>query len=133
MPLTRISLRQGRSASFKRTVMDEVYTAMRETFDVPEDDRFMVLSEHDASGFVYGRTYLGIERSDDLVIVQITASRTRSTSQKQALYRAIADRLQRFAGVRPEDVFVSLVEATREDWSFGNGEAQYVEAKPPVG
>ncbi len=98
---------------------------MRETFDVPEDDLFMTVSEHDDGDFLYGVTYLGIARSDDLVIIQITAAETRGTDQKKALYRRIAERLAKDPGIRPEDVFISLVEVKRENWSFGFGEAQY--------
>jgi len=105
--------------------MDNIYRAMRETFDVPEDDLFMTVSEHDDSDFLYGATYLGIARSDDLVIIQITAVDTRTTDQKKALYRRIAERLAEDPGIRPEDVFISLVEVNRKNWSFGLGDAQY--------
>jgi 4-oxalocrotonate tautomerase len=125
MPLTRISLRQGKSAAYKRTLMTELYEAMRETFDVPEDDRFMTVTDHDKDAFLFGRHYLDIERSDDLVIIQITANNTRGTETKKALYRRIVERLAISPGVRREDVFISLVEVAKENWSFGNGEAQY--------
>ena len=125
MPLTRISLRQGKSAPHRRAILDGVYTAMRETFEVPEDDRFMLVSEHDESGFVYGRSYLGIERSDDLVIIQLTVSNTRSVAQKKALFARIVEKLAENPGVRPQDVLINLVEVAKENWSFGNGAAQY--------
>jgi len=125
MPLTRISLQQGKSAPYRRAILDGVYAAMRETFEVPEDDRFMLVSEHDESGFVYGRSYLGIERSDDLVIIQLTVSNTRSVAQKKALFARIVDKLAENPGVRPQDVFINLVEVAKENWSFGNGAAQY--------
>ena len=98
---------------------------MRETFEVPEDDRFVLVTEHDESGFVYGRGYLGIERSDDLVIIQLTVSNTRSVAQKQALFARIVEKLEKNPGIRPQDVFINLVEVAKENWSFGNGEAQY--------
>jgi 4-oxalocrotonate tautomerase len=125
MPLSRISLRRGKPAAYRRAVADGVYAAMRETFEVPDDDRFMLVTEHDADGFIYGEHYLGIERSAELVIIQLTVSNTRSVAQKKALYRAIVDRLARNPGVRPEDVFINLVEVAKENWSFGHGEAQY--------
>src|SRR5262245_43989307 len=105
--------------------MDGVYQAMRETFDVPEEDRFMRIVEHDPANFLFSRTYLGIERSDDLVIVEMTVSNTRTIGKKQALYRRIVERLRESPGVRPEDVFINLVEVAKENWSFGNGSAQY--------
>jgi len=125
MPLTRISLRRGKPAAYKRALMAEIYEAMRETFDVPEEDRFMIVTEHEAEDFAFSRHYLGIERSDDLVIIQITANNTRGTEQKKALYRRIAERLAVSPGVRREDVFINLVEVAKENWSFGDGEAQY--------
>ncbi len=125
MPLTRISLRRGKPAAYRRAVADNVYAAMRETFEVPDDDRFMVVTEHDETDFTYGRHYLGIDRSDDLLIIQLTVSNTRTVEQKKALYRTIVQRLAKDPGVRPQDVFISLVEVGKENWSFGNGEAQY--------
>ena len=85
----------------------------------------MVVTEHDADSFFYGRHYLGIERSDDLVLIQIAVSNTRGQDQKKALFARIADNLARDPGVRREDVFVNLVDVARENWSFGNGVAQY--------
>ena len=125
MPLTRISLRRGKPAAYRKAILDGVYLAMRETFNVPEDDRFMLISEHDADDFSYGAGYLGIRRSDDLVIIQLTVSNTRTLAQKQALFARIAERLTRDPGVRPEDVFINLVEVKPENWSFGHGVAQY--------
>jgi 4-oxalocrotonate tautomerase len=98
-----------------------VYRVMRETFNVPEDDRFMTISEHDGDNCDYGLQYLAIDRSDDLVI----ANNTRSVKQKKALYARIAANLQADPGVRPEDVLINLVEAPKENLSFGNGLAQY--------
>ena len=125
MPLIHISLRQGKSPTYRRAIMDGIYRAMRETFDVPENDRFMTITEHDEASFDYGADYLGIHRSDDLVNIQITANNTRTLKQKQALYAAIADNLGRKPGLRPGDIFINLVEVPRENWSFGNGIAQY--------
>ena len=125
MPLTRISLRRGKPAAYRKAILDGVYLAMRETFNVPEDDRFMLITEHDADDFSYGADYLGIRRSDDLVIIQLTVSDTRTPAQKQALFRRIAERLTREPGLRPEDVFINLVEVKPENWSFGHGVAQY--------
>ena len=92
---------------------------------VPENDRFQIVSEHDANNFLYDPTYLGIDRTDDLVIIQITWNEGRTVEQKQELYRAIADGLAKSLGMRTEDVFINLVEVKKENWSFGNGEAQY--------
>lgn len=126
MPLIRISLLAGKPVSYRRAIADGVYQALRETFNVPENDFFATLSEHRRDDFLYDRRYFGIERSDDLVIIQLTVSNTRTVAQKQALYRRIVERLAEAPGLRPQDVFVNLVEVAKENWSFGNGEAQYV-------
>jgi 4-oxalocrotonate tautomerase len=123
MPL--ISLRQGKSADYKQAIGDGVYQAMLEAFDVPREDRFVVISEHAASEFQFSRTYLDIARSDDLVIIQITANNTRDIEQKKALFARIAELLSQRPGLRKDDIFISLVEVAKENWSFGNGIAQY--------
>jgi phenylpyruvate tautomerase PptA (4-oxalocrotonate tautomerase family) len=125
MPLARIDLKRGKSAAYRKAVMDGLYGALRETFDVPEDDRFMLVTEHGDESFDYGADYLGVARSEDLVIIQLTVSNTRSIEQKKALYRRIVERLAANPGLRPEDVFINLVEVAKENWSFGNGVAHY--------
>jgi 4-oxalocrotonate tautomerase len=90
-----------------------------------KNDRFQVISEHEADNFLFDPDYIGIHRSDDLVIIQITWNEGRSTEQKKALYKAIADGLHAAVGLRREDVFINLIEVKKENWSFGNGEAQY--------
>jgi 4-oxalocrotonate tautomerase len=125
MPLVRISLRRGKPPEYRKAIRDGVYDAMRETFEVPKDDRFMVVSEHEADDFDYDARYFGIDRSDDLVILQLTVSNTRTLEQKKALYRRIVERLGGNPGIRPQDVFINLVDVNKENWSFGNGEAQY--------
>jgi phenylpyruvate tautomerase PptA (4-oxalocrotonate tautomerase family) len=125
MPLVRITLRRGKSPAHLAALRNGIYQAMRETFNVPENDRFIMISQHDADEFDYDPGYLGIARSDDLVIVQITCNTGRTVEMKQALYRSIADNLAADPGLRPEDVFINLVETSKENWSFGNGIAQY--------
>src|SRR4051812_19688614 len=128
MPLVRISLQAGKPAAYRRQVADAVHEALVETMDVPAADRFQILTEHAADMLIVDRHYLGIERSDDVVIVQIHLRRGRTVAQKQALYRRIAERLHDAVGLRPEDAFVALVENELPDWSFGLGVAQYVKA-----
>lgn len=125
MPMTRVSLRRGKPAAYRQAILDGLYLAMRETFDVPDDDRFMTISEHDEGDFSYGKSYLGIARSDDLVMIQITVSKTRTIAQKKALYGRISERLSGSPGLRPEDIFINLVEVAPENWSFGQGIAHY--------
>jgi 4-oxalocrotonate tautomerase len=126
VPLARITFATGRSPAWRKAVADGVHRALVETFNVPHDDRFQVLTEHaPGSELIYDRDYFGIHRSEEAVFIQLTVSNTRSVEQKKALYRRIADLLADDPGVRKEDVFVNLVEVAKENWSFGNGEAQY--------
>jgi len=125
MPLVRIDLRKGKDAAYRKEIGRVVYDALL-SVGVPRNDRFQVVAEHDAENFLFDPEYLGIRRSDDLVIIQITWSEGRSTQQKQALYKAIADGLHEAVGLRREDVFINLVEVKKENWSFGDGVAQYL-------
>jgi phenylpyruvate tautomerase PptA (4-oxalocrotonate tautomerase family) len=133
MPLVRISILKGRSGAQKRALGDAVHHALVETMDVPALDRFHVITEHERGDLVYDREYLGIHRTDELVIVQIALSSGRSLEQKRALYRRIAANLHESTGLRTEDVLVSLVEVGREDWSFGDGLASYVPEAREIG
>ena len=125
MPLVRIDLPAGKSADFRRTVGDVIYDAMRETINVPENDRFQIFTEHAPGTLVADPTYMGVARSADCMIIQVTLNAGRTTEMKKVFYKAIADGLHERAGVRREDVFINLVEVSKENWSFGNGEAQY--------
>ena len=125
MPLIRVSLRRGKPDDYKRAIGDGVYRALRETFTVPEEDRFVTVSEHSESEFQFSKTYMDIARTDDLVILQITVSNTRSIEQKKALFARIVELLAQKPGLRKEDVFINLLEVAKENWSFGNGVAQY--------
>ena len=126
MPLVRIQLVEGKPDAHRKAIVEGVYAALRSTFDVPEEDLFMQVEEFAANNFHFGRSYLGIARSDDLVILQLTVSNTRPLAKKQALYKAIVANLRDNPGLRPEDVFINLVEVAKENWSFGMGVAQYV-------
>ena len=125
MPLIHIAMRAGKPAAYRQAIFDMLYRAMRETCNVPEDDQFMTLTEHDAANFRYSPSYLGVARSDDVVFIQITANNTRTLEQKKALFQRIAQLLGESPGLRPEDVFVNIVEVAKENWSFGHGLAQY--------
>ena len=125
MPFTQISMAEGKSAEYRTALMEEIYLAMRDTINIPEDDRFATISEHKPSNINNSGSYLGIDRSDDVIFIQITLNHGRSTDQKKALYGKIAERLKDSLDVRPEDVVVSLIEVQPEDWSLGNGEGQY--------
>lgn len=125
MPLVRIDLLRGKDAAYRSALGDAVYNALLQ-IGAPENDRFQTITEHDPGGLVFDKGYLGITRSDDFVLVQITFTDTRTLAQKQALYRAIVDNMENAVAIRAEDVFINLVEVKKENWSFGNGVAQYV-------
>jgi 4-oxalocrotonate tautomerase len=129
MPLSRVSLRRGKPAAYRKAILDGVYRAMRAVFDVPDEDRFMTITEHDEDNFSYSKSYLGIARSDDLVMIQLTVNNTRTVEKKKALYRAIVENLTADPGLRGEDILINLIEVLPENWSFGNGIAQYAPDK----
>jgi phenylpyruvate tautomerase PptA (4-oxalocrotonate tautomerase family) len=126
MPLVRIALLKGKSNDQIRTIADNVHQALVETFEVPSDDRFQFVDQYEPEEFIYDPNYMGINRSKDVVFINITASNWRDTAAKQRLYKRLAELLSAHAGLRPQDVQVILSPNTREDWSFGNGLASYV-------
>jgi phenylpyruvate tautomerase PptA (4-oxalocrotonate tautomerase family) len=129
MPLVRIDLLEGKTAEYRAQVGEIIYRAMMETLNVPKDDNFQVIAEHSKSnsneGLHFDRGYLGINRSDDCIFIQITLNSGRSVEMKQRFYKAVADGLHEALELRREDVLINLVEVAKENWSFGNGEAQY--------
>jgi len=125
MPLVRIDLPRGKSPEYRRTLADVVYEAMIQSINVPANDRFEVITEHAPESLIIDPTYLGIERTADCVVIQLFLNEGRTTELKKAFYRAVADGLHQRLGLRRQDVFISLVEVKKENWSFGNGEAQY--------
>ena len=129
MPLVRVSLVKGKPEAYRRKVGDAVHRALVETIGVPALDRFQLITEHEPGDIVYDSNYLGIARSSDIVIIQITLSAGRTLEQKRALYRRIASNLGTAVGLRPEDAWVNLVETAKENWSFGNGLASYAPAE----
>lgn len=127
MPLVRISLRQGTTPEYRKAIADGVHRAMLEALAVPTDDRFQVITEHDAAGLICDPRYLGVQRSDRVVFVQITLSTGRKPQQKRQLYKRMAEILAESPGLRPQDLLINLVEVAWENWSFGNGEGQYMD------
>jgi phenylpyruvate tautomerase PptA (4-oxalocrotonate tautomerase family) len=128
MPLVRISLVKGKPAELRRRIGDAVHQALVDTIQVPAADRFQLITEHAPEDFVYDADYLGIRRTDELVVIQATISAGRSLEKKRALFRRIADNLAAL-GLRREDVWINLVEVAKENWSFGNGIASYAPAE----
>jgi phenylpyruvate tautomerase PptA (4-oxalocrotonate tautomerase family) len=125
MPLARISLMQGRPEGFGKKVGEVIYRTMVDTINVPAKDNFQIITEHDPNSLIYDPGYLDIPRTDGILFIQITLNEGRTVEMKKTFYKMLAERLRAELGVRMEDVFVSLVEVKKENWSFGNGIAQY--------
>jgi 4-oxalocrotonate tautomerase len=125
MPIVRIDLLEGKTPEYRKQLGEIVYRAMIEALAVPKDDRFEIIAEHSQDDLQFDRDYLGIHRSDDCIFLQITLNAGRTLETKQRFYKAVADGLHEGLKLRREDVFISLVEVQKENWSFGNGEAQY--------
>ena len=125
MPLVRITLANGRTAAERRAIADGVHKALVQTANVPDDDRFQVVQQVPKGGLVWDADYLGFKRTAGVIFVEITLNAGRTVEVKKALYAAIAHELARAAGIRPDDVLVSLVEVPRENWSFGGGKMSY--------
>lgn len=128
MPFVRISLRQGTPPEYRKALADGVHRAMIEALAIPPDDRFQVITEHEADAIVYDSQYLGVRRSDRIVFVQITLSFGRKPQQKRKLFKRMAEILEQAPGLPPQDLLINLVETSWENWSFGNGEAQYMDS-----
>lgn len=127
MPLVRIDLLEGKTAAFKTQLGELVYESMLETIGIPEEDKFVVVNDLKAEELIFSTNYLGVDRTDGIVIIQITMNEGRTTEVKKALYKTVADNLNNQLDIRKEDVFINLVEVNKENWSFGNGIAQYAE------
>lgn len=125
MPLTRIDIPTGKTPEYKQTLRNVVYETLNSVMGVPDDDRFEVLAEHPPENLHISPDYLGVERSPEAILIQITLNAGRPLEMKKAFYAALAAALQERLGIRPQDVNVGLVEVTKEDWSFGNGVATY--------
>ncbi len=126
MPLVRIDLNQDKyNKESSAKIGDLVYDAMEQELSVPKDDKFQIITRHNESELNYAKSYLGIDYSDGIVFIQITLNDGREVDLKKKLYARIANDLNQILDIRKQDVFISLVEVKKENWSFGNGEAQY--------
>ncbi|WP_298959855.1 tautomerase family protein [uncultured Roseibium sp.] len=120
MPIVHVSMCAGQSKTYREAVLDGVYLAMRDALQVPDDDRFMTLTEHAPENFRYGSAF-GVERSINVLYITISVFNTRTAEQKAALFQRIAEVLSQNPGVRPEDLFVTVHDLPKENWSVGHG------------
>ena len=127
MPLVRIDYRKGTHNDLGNKIGAIVYRSMVETINVPENDNFQIITEHEANGLIYDPDYLGIHRSNGIIIIQITLNEGRTTEMKKTFYKKVAESLHQELGLGKEDIFLNLVEVKKENWSFGNGVAQYAQ------
>jgi phenylpyruvate tautomerase PptA (4-oxalocrotonate tautomerase family) len=122
MPFARIDLAQGKTPTYRATVADVVYQAIVGVLKAPDGDRFIVVNEHAAENLIYDPNFLGMQRSPDFILIQVTSTVGNTKDQKLAFYRQIVDELNSKIGVRPDDVMINMVFVDREDWSFGQGQ-----------
>ena len=125
-------MRAGKSDDYRLAIVDSLHTALLDELNTPYSDKFITISEHDQTSFHYGNAF-DIERSDDLLFIAITVFDTRTTQQKQALYKRLVEQLKTNPGIDPADVFINLYETAKENWSVGNGEMQFGPGKPSHG
>jgi 4-oxalocrotonate tautomerase len=130
MPLVRIDMLEGKSQKYRTRVGQIVYQTLLDVLNVPANDRFQIFTEHSKNELVFARDYLGVHRSDHCIFFQVTLNSGRNTELKQRFYKTLADRLHEELNLRREDVFINLIDVPKENWSFGNGEAQYVSPAP---
>jgi 4-oxalocrotonate tautomerase len=130
MPLVRIDFLEGKQLDYGVQVGLIVARALSEVLNVPKDDLFQVITVHPKTGLQFDRNYLGIHRTEDCIFVQITLNSGRTIEMKQRFYKAVADGLHEGLKLRREDILINLVEVPKENWSFGNGEAQYAPNTP---
>lgn len=126
MPLTRITTLKGRSSEEKTRIGEVVLQTIVDKLHVPQNDRFLIVEELDRDNFSFDPNCLDIDRSDGFLIVQITLNAGRSAEVKKEFYEALAEQLHQQCGLRTEDVFINLVEVTKENWSYGNGLAPFI-------
>jgi 4-oxalocrotonate tautomerase len=130
MPLVRIDLIEGKPPEYRLEVGQIVYQALLDIFNVPKDDRFQVITEHPKAGLQFASDYLGIHKGDDCIFLQITLNAGRTIEMKQRFYKAVTHTLHERLRLRREDIMINLIEVPKENWSYGNGEAQYVSPAP---
>ncbi len=126
MPLVRISLGAGRPAATVKAISDAVHRALVEAVNAPAEGKFHLVTEHGAGMLVHPPSYMGIPKTDAMVVIQVTMNAGRSVDLKRALYAKMAELLEKEAGVRKEDLLISLLEVPKENWSWGGGEMTYV-------
>jgi 4-oxalocrotonate tautomerase len=128
MPFTRVSVDRTRTTAEIKAIGEAIYQSFVEAVNVPVDDKFLAFTRHTEDEFIYSRDYLGIQRSEHFILIQIFFYVGRTVDQKRLLFKTIADKLYLNPGIRKEDIFITLIDVPKENWSYGNGEAQFAGA-----
>ncbi|GEK58495.1 tautomerase family protein [Marinococcus halophilus] len=128
MPLIRIDVIEGRTEEELQLLADAVHDAVVESFEVPENDRYQTINQHKPYEMYIEDTGLGFGRTNNIVVIQVI-SKTRTAEQKKRLYKNVAGHLQSRCHINSEDVMISITDNTEADWSFGMGEAQFLNGK----
>ena len=125
MPLIKLDMIKGREKEEIKSILDITYNVMLEAFQAPKGDKYLIVNQHEDYEMEILDTGLGIERTDDVIVFTIV-SRPRTKEQKTIFYKNLVNTLHEKVGIRKEDIMISLVENTDENWSFFNGEAQFL-------
>lgn len=134
MPFVRISLLRGKTPDYLKSLSENVHRALTEALDVPVDDRFQAIHQHDPGELIFDKAYLGGPRSSDFVLIAITAGKVRSTEVKKKFYRRLVELLGQSPGIRPEDIMIVITTTAPDEWSFSHGEASMIVPSPePAG
>ncbi|MGB9951062.1 tautomerase family protein (plasmid) [Haloarcula marismortui] len=121
MPLVTISVLEGKSDEYRKTVADRVNKAVLETLDFPPDDRYQLVREFTSQDFELQ------EREGDQIILELTMRAGQAREDKQAFYARVTELLDQDPGIPPENVMIVITENSEEDWSFRNGVAQFID------
>jgi len=125
MPFARIDLSNDYPEGSGQQVGEIIYGALQQYLNVPENDKFQVITRHDNNELVTPKTYLGIDYSEVIIFIQVTLNEGRTTEMKKSFYKAVCDGVVQKLKVRPQDIIINLIEVNKENWSFGNGDMQY--------
>jgi phenylpyruvate tautomerase PptA (4-oxalocrotonate tautomerase family) len=125
MPFARIDLSNDYPEGSGQQVGEIIYGALQQYLNVPENDKFQVITRHDNNELVTPKTYLGIDYSEGIIFIQVTLNEGRTTEMKKSFYKAVCDGVVQKLKVRPQDIIINLIEVNKENWSFGNGDMQY--------
>ncbi|KAE9993472.1 hypothetical protein Vi05172_g1380 [Venturia inaequalis] len=145
MPLVKIDMIRGaRTSEQIKKLADTVQTTLEQHFNAPYRDRYQIITQHEPYEMFnpssqltipYNRicldTGLDYQRTDQLVFIQIF-QQGRDKDTKQKFYRELAKALESECDVPGAQLIISCAENGKEDWSFGEGRAQFLDGGLPV-